>query len=190
LAIELKDLSKQSPFKIIQLAECLLWVQCEVEPISFLNGVIDDLMITKKRKTMFISRILPIESTCHASLDEIKTMTAKLAVPHFGSEPVRYGTRIAYLAIIPKTRNNTHMDRKKVIEAIASIIEPHHIVDLNNPQIVILVQVFKTVCGVGIVTDYYKRRALNLDEIAGIITLQKVQSFLLLRPLIRKMWQN
>jgi tRNA acetyltransferase TAN1 len=74
-----------------------------------------------------------------------------------------------YLAIIPKTRNNTHIDRKKVIEAIASIIEPHHIVDLNNPQIVILVQVFKTVCGVGIVTDYYKRRALNLDEIAAAV---------------------
>lgn len=159
LSHELKELvSAKKRYKIVVLAECLLWARISFDPIDMHIRIMNDLISSSKRKTRYTSRIIPIENTCHASFEEIKEMTKQLTAKCFGTNPTAY-------SIVPKTRNNTHMDRKKLIEAVASCIEPHHIVDLKNPKVVIIVQIFKTICGVSIVTDYYEKRSFNVEEI-------------------------
>lgn len=86
-------------------------------------------------------------------------MAKSIIEPHFDSKcPTTY-------CIIPKTRNNTHMDRDKLIETLATLIDPCHTVNLKTPDVVIIVQIFKTVCGVSVVHHYGERKQYNIESI-------------------------
>jgi len=85
-----------------------------------------------------------------------------------------------------RVRNHTTIPRPLLIQSIAQCVPDRHTVELQNPQIFILVEVFKvchqprthsrlgpsddfyqSVCGVSIVKDYYKSQKFNVMEIAN-----------------------
>jgi tRNA acetyltransferase TAN1 len=85
-----------------------------------------------------------------------------------------------------RVRNHTTIPRPLLIQSIAQCVPDGHTVDLQNPQIFVLVEVFKvchqsrtcfrlgpsddfyqSVCGVSIVKDYYKLQKFNVMEIAS-----------------------
>lgn len=94
----------KSIFKIVQLAECLLWMKLSCDPICLHDAIFSDLMESRKIKTRFTSRILPIQNTCHAGFEEIKEMTRILAKNLLNDSN---GQGIKY-AVVPKTRNNVN----------------------------------------------------------------------------------
>ncbi|KAF5340910.1 hypothetical protein D9758_012184 [Tetrapyrgos nigripes] len=81
---------------------------------------------------------------------------------YFGEESdVKYTYKIEL-----RTRNHTTLTRQEIIQAIASCVPEGHIVDLTNPKLFILVEVFKSVCGVSLTKDYYSLHKYNVMEIA------------------------
>ena len=50
-------------------------------------------------------------------------------------------------AIRPTTRNSNILRREVVIQTVASVVGPDHRVDLQNPDLVILVEVYKVRSG-------------------------------------------
>jgi tRNA acetyltransferase TAN1 len=84
-----------------------------------------------------------------------------------------------------RIRNHTTLSRLALIEAIAQCVPEGHTVDLEDPELFIIVEVFKvsslqtvslmsklhlflqSICGVSVVRDYYKLQKFNVVEIAN-----------------------
>jgi tRNA acetyltransferase TAN1 len=66
-----------------------------------------------------------------------------------------------------RVRNHTTIPRLTLIQNVAQCVPEGHTVDLENPRIFILVEVFKSICGVSVVEDYYKLQKFNVMEIAN-----------------------
>lgn len=58
------------------------------------------------------------------------------------------------------------MDRMTIIRTVAQCIPEGHTVSLTEPEIFILVEVFKSTFGVSIVEDYYALAKFNVTELA------------------------
>lgn len=81
-----------------------------------------------------------------------------------------------------RMRNHTTIPRATLIQHVAQCVPEEHTVALENPEVFILVEVFKvcsskiyilavyaasqSVCGVSVVEDYYKMLKFNVMEIA------------------------
>ncbi|KAG6867499.1 hypothetical protein C0993_002003 [Termitomyces sp. T159_Od127] len=55
----------------------------------------------------------------------------------------------------------------KFIQCIAQCVPEGHTVELTNPEIFILVEVYKSVCGMSVVQHYYDYQKFNMSEIAN-----------------------
>ena len=64
-----------------------------------------------------------------------------------------------------KIRNNSKMDRMEIIKGIAAVIGEKHKVNLTNPTLFVVVEIFKTVCGISVVDDYFKYKKYNMEEV-------------------------
>lgn len=72
-------------------------------------------------------------------------------------------------SIIPSIRNNSNLKRDRVIQLTAGIVEETNKegveVDLSNPDLCIIVEVFRMMCGVSVVEDYNKLKKYNLEQV-------------------------
>lgn len=72
-------------------------------------------------------------------------------------------------SIIPSIRNNSNLKRDRVIQLTAGIVEEINKegveVDLSNPDLCIIVEVFRMMCGVSVVEDYNKLKKYNLEQV-------------------------
>jgi len=59
------------------------------------------------------------------------------------------------------------LSKPTLIHEIARCVPEGHTVDLNNPEVFVLVEVFKNVCGVSVVNDYYQLQKFNVMELAN-----------------------
>lgn len=66
-----------------------------------------------------------------------------------------------------RIRNHSTLTRQNLIEAVADSVPKQLKVDLENPEVFILMEVFKSTCGVSVVRDYYKLKKFNVLEIAS-----------------------
>ncbi|CAG8736119.1 7113_t:CDS:2, partial [Funneliformis caledonium] len=64
-----------------------------------------------------------------------------------------------------KTRHNHNVDRMELITMIAKLVGDQHIVNLDDPELVIIVDVFKSICGMSILEDYNKLKKYNIEKI-------------------------
>jgi len=62
-------------------------------------------------------------------------------------------------------RNHNTVTRDDVIKSIAKCVPDGHKVDLTDPQLFILVEIFKSVCGMSVVRDYYRLKKFNVLEV-------------------------
>jgi tRNA acetyltransferase TAN1 len=65
-----------------------------------------------------------------------------------------------------RMRNHSTHDRATVLRELAAAVPGGHTVALDDPEVFVLVEVFKSVCGVGVVRDYYGRAKFNVIELA------------------------
>ena len=83
------------------------------------------------------------------------------AAPDAGSaEPRSY-------AVVVKRRNADAFPKDIAIRAIASLVPPQHAVDLKAPDVTIVVEVFKSLCGLAVVPSYAAHHNFNLHAASG-----------------------
>ncbi|KAH8061883.1 hypothetical protein JL722_3840 [Aureococcus anophagefferens] len=70
-------------------------------------------------------------------------------------------------AIQLKRRNADSFPKDIAIRALAKLVPPHHPVDLKTPDVTILVEVYKSLCGVAVVEGYAKHKGFNLHAADG-----------------------
>ncbi|KAJ3026836.1 UNVERIFIED_CONTAM: hypothetical protein HDU68_004974 [Siphonaria sp. JEL0065] len=159
--------ASQRRFKWLTVGiECCIFVKCHesVCPTTLVSTIMKDLFDTKLQKTRFLQRILPAAETCLAFMDQIVPMAQRVLPKYFdGGEPKKF-------AIIWARRNNDTIERETLIPELASIVtaaNPNHSVELKNPDLCIIVEIFKSIVAVSVVERYYEYKKFNLESIHG-----------------------
>lgn len=152
----------------------------------------------------YAHRLVPVSGTCSASLNEMKGLCEKVFKAYFDKEEgktftviilsVQIEPRLTVLQykIELRVRNHTTLSRPAIIQHVASWVPEGHKVALDNPEIFILIEIFKvftcfsgcqiwndramqSVCGVSIVRDYYKYSKFNVLELANKFNAQGIE---------------
>lgn len=136
----------------------------EKGPTQVVQSIVENCITMKKPLTRFCLRFLPIEVTCYASTEEVKKMAEQCLLRHF---PVVDKDKALKFAVVYEARANSSVDRMEMINTIAKLVGQPHSVDLKNPDKTILVQVVKTVCAIGVVSNYKQYAKYNIRELTS-----------------------
>mmetsp|Transcript_14550 Transcript_14550/g.57146 ORF Transcript_14550/g.57146 Transcript_14550/m.57146 type:complete len:372 (-) Transcript_14550:109-1224(-) len=146
-------LSRVSPTRVAKaLLEDMLRVHCS-----------DDggLKAEYGQNTAFLGRILPMDVIVEAKpeliLEAAKPLIEKAFPAGPGQPCIRYATQVS-------VRNNP-LKKSTVINGIGKLVGPHHIVDLANPELCVIVEVTKAACGISVVRDYFPYRKFNMKMV-------------------------
>ncbi|CAG8715397.1 13503_t:CDS:2, partial [Dentiscutata heterogama] len=146
--------------------DCVVFIKTNppVDPVQLVHYILTDLNNTKQKKTRFCKRLIPITQTCYANINDIKKLAEVVLHPHFYAQEQDQKQKIKY-AIIPNIRNNNKVDRMELIQQVASIVGDYHIVNLVKPDLVIIVEIFKSMCGMSVLSDYKTLKKYNVESI-------------------------
>ncbi|KAJ7126798.1 hypothetical protein C8R44DRAFT_617358 [Mycena epipterygia] len=144
---------------------CVVFISCKspVDPVKLVTTHIQNVQRTGVTHTRYSLRFSPVSASCVTNLPEIQALCRTVLEPFFGEE---VDQKFKY-KIELRIRNHTTIARLALIEAIAKCVPEGHTVDLDEPELFILVEVFKSVCGVSVVRDYYNLQKFNVVEIAN-----------------------
>ncbi|PAV16195.1 hypothetical protein PNOK_0781500 [Pyrrhoderma noxium] len=149
---------------------CLVFISCKppVDPVVLLEKHVNNVAQTGVTRTRSTLRLTPVSNSCDANIPEIISLCKRIAVPAFQSdaegEPKSYRYKIEI-----RIRNHSTVTRDEVIKAIAECIPPPHTVNLDNPDLFILVEIFKATCGISVVRDYYRLKKFNVIELSQAV---------------------
>ncbi|KAJ7707483.1 hypothetical protein B0H17DRAFT_1032850 [Mycena rosella] len=144
---------------------CVVFISCKlpVDPVKLVTTHMNNVEATGVTHTRYSLRFSPVVASCVTNLPEIQALCRTVFEPFFGDA---VGQKFKY-KIELRIRNHTTIGRTDLIEAIAKCVPEGHTVDLDDPELSILVEVFKSVCGVSVVSDYHKLKKFNVVEIAN-----------------------
>ncbi|TFY69964.1 hypothetical protein EVG20_g2919 [Dentipellis fragilis] len=146
---------------------CVVFISCKppVDPIKLVNRHIADVEETGVTRTRYTQRLTPVTGSCVANAPEIKSLFER-ALKRFIAEDEEPEKAYRY-KIELRSRNHNSLTRQQIIDTIAQCTPSTFTVDLEDPELFVLVEVFKSVCGIGIVKDYYAHQKFNVMEIAN-----------------------
>ncbi|XP_006459466.1 hypothetical protein AGABI2DRAFT_218712 [Agaricus bisporus var. bisporus H97] len=144
---------------------CVVFLSCKppVDPVQLVVRHIENVQRTGVTQTRHTHRFVPVSGSSVANLPEIKSLCHDIFNKFFETHKNRSFTYKVEL----RMRNHSTISRSVLIQHIAQCVPAGHTVSLDNPEIFILVEVFKSVCGISIVQDYYRLQKFNVMEIAN-----------------------
>jgi len=131
-------------------------------PEKLMEEIISDLEETKKLKSRYILRMIPVSVTCKTAEQNIELGLTK-AIENVFLE----GSTTSY-SINFKTRNNGQVKRDDVIQLATRLIRSRPgetTVDLKSPDITVIVDVIRAVVCISVVRNFFQRRKYNLAEL-------------------------
>ncbi|KAI8501233.1 THUMP domain-containing protein 1 [Branchiostoma belcheri] len=144
-------------------ANNVVFIQSQLEsPDELVHHILDDINTSKKFKTRNVLRIIPVMSACKAYLENVKKSAEEMFPKFFSGED-----NPSY-AIVFKTRNSGTMKRDEVIPALAGVVSevnPACKVNLNSPDLAIVIEVIRTVCCMSVLKDYFQLKKYNIHSI-------------------------
>jgi len=144
---------------------CVIFISCKapVDPVKLVLKYIEDVETTGVTRTRYTHRLTPVTTTCVANVFEIKSLAQRVLKPFLAQYP---GEVFRY-KIELKVRNHNSIPRQTIIDTVVSCVPSEWSVNLCDAEVFILVEVFKSICGVSIVKDYYAHQRFNVMEIAN-----------------------
>ncbi|KAI9844917.1 MAG: hypothetical protein M1837_005203 [Sclerophora amabilis] len=165
---ELAEMKKPKREKAFQPAR--LGVQCvvffktraPVEPVDLVHRICNDAATgAGLQQSRFVKRLTPTTLTAKATEKGLEEVAKTVLAPHFQKDdgkvikvgPASLEAGSAYVSDVDDL-------------LVAALVGSSHVVDLKNYDLLILVEVYKNVCGVAVVgSDYEALKRYNLSEI-------------------------
>lgn len=156
----LKSEKKSKPFQLVESgAKNLLFIKTTLDnPVELALKIVSDISETKNQQTKFLIRLVPVEITCKAYIQDIENTFKTLAEKYFKHEAKTFSIAYNY-------RNNNNLQRDEVIKTIATVItqvRSDNKVDLKSPELVVIVEVIKGIVLLSVIPDYFKYKKFNL----------------------------
>jgi len=143
-----------------------------VDPVRLVEAHISNVQrtgVTRTRYKDFLSsrsrldssirythRFVPVSKTCFASIPDIQNLCQTMFLTYFSENPNAKDTVCFLCGMVSpnlsiscqykielRTRNHTTLSRSELIQAIANCVPGDLKVDLTNPKLFILVEIFK-----------------------------------------------
>ncbi|KAB0797048.1 hypothetical protein PPYR_11109 [Photinus pyralis] len=144
-------------------AKNIVFIRTTLEdPVKLAQTIIEDIHKTRQQKTRFLIRLVPIEETCKAYLDDIKKAIAPLVQKYFGgNEPKTF-------SVFYNHRHNNQLSRDDVITAVADMVteqNKEHKVDLKNGELSVIIEVIKNYALLSVTPKFLQYKKYNLHMI-------------------------
>lgn len=173
---ELRALQEPRQARFVALdtdTECLCFIQCRppVDSFRLLKRVLEDVRATGATRSRFVQRVSPVRVMCRADTESIRAAAAGALAPAFGgteARSVRDETVLTQYRIEPRIRAHTSLSRDVLIPLVASCVPSSaaHRVDLARPDVIIVVEVLRNVCGIGTLDAYAELGKWNVQTLA------------------------
>ena len=154
-----------APLSFVKLdIPCVSFVKTApgIDPVSLVHAVCKDAQAKPDQKrSRFIKRMTPVTMLRKILPDGLEHVCVSVLKPHFhsGGSPRKF-------AIRPTMRNNDKLHRDEVIQTVAKAVGPPHTVDLKHYDLLILVDVYRNICGMSVVgSDFEELKKFNLAEL-------------------------
>ncbi|KAI1117786.1 hypothetical protein F5Y14DRAFT_401897 [Nemania sp. NC0429] len=169
---------KDAAFDLLKMnVDCVLFMRTRapVDPLALVREICKDAAVAKDRslwRSRFINKLTPITATAKATEKGLEDVARKVLADHFQleggetEEAVGGESHACSYAIRPTIRAHTTLKRGDVIEKVANMISKQHKVDLENPDKVIIIEIFQTFCGMSVVgRDWEAMKRYNIHEL-------------------------
>ena len=168
-----------------------------IDPAAVIAAILRDVVDSGCSRSRHLIRMMPLQATCFASLEDLEVTAKPLIEKHFGSaadgdetakrkvcaglacpcallSPCRSDDRfcrdcrcprgLQEYAVVIKRRNNLAFPKDEAIDLLARLVGKGHRVNLKRPDTVIIVEIFKAICGVSVVDDFHSLCQFNLRQ--------------------------
>ncbi|KAF8717857.1 THUMP protein, partial [Rhizoctonia solani] len=154
LAKELSDINKSKPKDSTDR---------RIDPAQVVLQHMERVTQTGVSGTRALVRLVPASGICAANMPAITLLATELFTKPFGEEivePKKYKIEL-------RVRSHKVLTRDEVIKGIAQCVpsDKGHTVDLTNQDTTILVELFKGICTMAVVSDYEKHKRFNVVQI-------------------------
>jgi len=136
----------------------------ELNPVEFVARMLTHVVEGNEPKPKFTiehtNRVVPLEAIFEmTSINSIVEAAKPILDLHFKDKPeTTFALRVEH-------RNFADFKKMDCIDAVAPLVIAHnHKVDLDNPDKVVMVQVFKSAAGIAVLPDYEKLHKYNIKE--------------------------
>jgi tRNA(Ser,Leu) C12 N-acetylase TAN1 len=135
------------------------------DPVPIVRQILQDIEQDTGKdapSSRFVSRMIPLQATCYVSEEEMKIASQSLIERYFPSSAVTFAVAVKRRfcqAALPKA---------KIIDIVAAAVlekVPTCKVDLDNPEVTVVMEICKTMCGLSVIPkchDHFKN--FNLAE--------------------------
>ncbi|TBU49750.1 hypothetical protein BD309DRAFT_1006016 [Dichomitus squalens] len=149
---------------------CVVFISCKppVDPVRLVVTHVQNVVDTGVTQTRYTQRLTPVSGSCVANASEIRSLFTRIVNDALAAEPDK---KFKY-KIELRMRNHNTVTRDKLIPELAKCVPEGHTVSLDDPELFILVEIFKSVCGISVVKDYYTLQKFNVMEIANTKNLR------------------
>ncbi|KAJ8519042.1 hypothetical protein ONZ45_g3956 [Pleurotus djamor] len=140
----------------------VVFIACRppVDPVTMVVSHVENVQRTGISRTRYTHRLVPSSNTCAANLPDITNLCKEVFDQFFQNNPGPSSYKIEL-----RIRNHTTHTRDLLIPHIAACLPNNLTVKLDDPEVFILVEIFKSVCGIGVVKDYYRFQKFNIMEV-------------------------
>ncbi|KAM7296623.1 THUMP domain-containing protein 1 [Ixodes scapularis] len=130
------------------------------EPGRLTTSIFSDLKECQSQRSRFLLRLLPVQLTCKANTEAIQK-AVKTVLSTYEDDDRTF-------LVAKKVRHNNDLSRASlltdVVEAVRAT-KPKWIGELRQPELVIMLDVQKTICFVSILPNYLEFKKYNLLEV-------------------------
>ncbi|KAI9794672.1 MAG: hypothetical protein M1835_006486 [Candelina submexicana] len=173
----MKQAKPEALFQSIKLdIPCVMFFKTRepVEPVSFVQSLCKDATLSPKQsRSRWVKRLTPMALMGKASEQGLEEVARTVLQPYFGQDA---GISRKF-AIRSTIRNHSNLTRDSVISQVAVAVGPGHKVDLTDYDLLIIVEIYKNVCGMSVVgNDFEALKKYNLAELYASKGLAKSAS--------------
>ncbi|KAG0642865.1 hypothetical protein HOY80DRAFT_948607 [Tuber brumale] len=159
---DLKGARPEKPFISVKLdVECVVFFRLKppCEPTSMVNALCAGT-VENRLKSRHVHRLTPVTRIGKANAEGLEAVAKEVLPPHFhrSEECIKF-------AIKPTSRNHNHLKRDQIIKIVADVVGTNHKADLTNPDLLILVDLYQSICGMSVVKDWEALKKFNLAQL-------------------------
>ena len=135
----------------------ILFIETNIEPSALVEAIFDDITTLRKMKTLHCSRLVPINATCTATVDDIvgivKNLTKDVFVENYCIEWEGF-------------EGEVEMDMKNIADGMIAEYLSLNVVShtQTNTDLVIVIRLLDRVCCIGLLWYYERYKGYNIDN--------------------------